>query len=557
MLIQLLAGVVLTLNLSTAHADPCPDWTAEQAAQQLMQLRHHVAQWDDHYHRLGISLVADEVYDQSRQRLQQLQRCFALEPTDNPLATARGSVAHPIAHTGVDKLSDDRAVARWMDGKQNLWIQPKVDGVAVSLTFRQGRLVSLLSRGDGVMGHDWSRHIPALSGITRHLPNPLNLTLQGELYWRLDNHVQATAGGLNARSSVAGLLARKALTDAQGGAIGLFVWDWPQGPSSQAERLRQLAEFGFVDSQAYSVAIDTFDQAAHCRQHWYRSPLPFATDGVILRQDQRPAAERWQANAPYWIAAWKYPFRHALAEVREVRFRVGRTGRITPMLHVQPLVLDDRRVSVVSLGSLARWQALDIRPGDQVSVSLAGLTIPRFDSVVQRSLVRVPVKPPEAGQHHALSCWQDTAPCRQQFIARLNWLSGKQGLGMPGLGAGTWAQLVENGLVGNLDDWLAISREQLLAVPGIGAKRADRLLAAFAEARQQPFNRWLRALGVPAPTRLEMEPGWQNLASRTTRQWLAEPSVGPGRAEQLRAFFQHDEVQLLADQLRLHAIKGF
>ena len=163
--------------------------------------------------------------------------------------------------------------------------------------------------------------------------------------------MQAHEGSVNARATVAGLLARKRLAREQGAAIALFVWDWPQGPSDQGERVAQLAALGFPDSQRYSVAISSAGEAAHWREHWYRSALPFATDGVILRQNTRPSAERWQTNAPYWIAAWKYPYARALAEVRDVRFRIGRTGRITPVLKLQPVRLDDRLVTQVSLGS--------------------------------------------------------------------------------------------------------------------------------------------------------------------------------------------------------------
>lgn len=110
--------------------------------------------------------------------------------------------------------------------------------------------------------------------------------------------MQAQAGSVNARGSVAGLLARKQLDTDQGASIGLFVWDWPQGPQSQEARLEQLAAMGFVDSQRYSIAIDSPEQAAEMRLRWYRSALPFATDGVILRQGRRPPAERWQAKPP-------------------------------------------------------------------------------------------------------------------------------------------------------------------------------------------------------------------------------------------------------------------
>ncbi|WP_079229969.1 NAD-dependent DNA ligase LigB [Pseudomonas putida] len=540
-----------------AQAAGCPSWSAERARAEVTSLRATVRQWDDHYHRLGASLVPDEVYDQSRQRLLHLQGCFALEGELDSLASARGPIAHPIRHTGVDKLPDEQAVTKWMDGKTGVWLQPKIDGVAVTLVYRKGRLVQLLSRGDGTQGHDWSRHIDALEGITRHLPSPLDLTLQGELYMRLAEHVQAQAGSVNARATVAGLLARKQLGHEQGAAIALFVWDWPHGPSDQGERVAQLATLGFPDSQRFSVAINSADEAAHWRLHWYRTALPFATDGVILRQNSRPSAERWQANAPYWIAAWKYPFSQALTEVRDVHFRIGRTGRITPILKLQPVQLDDRRIAQVSLGSLARWQALDISPGDQVAISLAGLTIPRFEQVVHRATERRTVTTPALDQYGPLTCWQAGEQCEEQFVARLTWLSGKQGLAMPGTGPATWRRLVQAGLVTSLADWLALDAERLAELPGISETSARRLQRSFEAGRSRPFAQWISGLGVPIPRNSPLEGDWSALARRSSAQWQALPGIGASRASQLQAFFAEQPVQALAQQLSESGIEGF
>ena len=552
--LMLLFLLVLSFN---AHAAGCPNWSAERARAEVTALRERVSQWDDHYHRLGESLVPDEVYDQSRQRLLHLQACFALESELDSLASARGPIAHPIRHTGVDKLSSEQAVSQWMAGKTGVWLQPKVDGVAVSLVYRQGRLVQLLSRGDGTHGHDWSRHIEVLEGIHRQLPSAMDLVLQGELYMRLDDHVQAQAGSVNARATVAGLLARKQLDRDLGAGIALFVWDWPQGPSDQGERMARLAELGFADSQRFSVAINSADEVAHWRLHWYRTALPFATDGVILRQNARPFAERWQSNAPYWIAAWKYPFTQALAEVRDVHFRIGRTGRITPILKLQPVQLDDRRIGQVSLGSLARWQALDIRPGDQVAISLAGLTIPRFEQVVHRATERYTVPVPALDQYNTLSCWQASEHCDEQFIARLTWLSGKQGLDMPGTGPGTWRRLVEGGLVTSLADWLALDAERLAQLPGISDTRARGLQRSFETGRTRPFAQWVSGLGVPAPRNLPLEGNWATLVERSAAQWQALPGIGATRASQLQSFFAAEHVQALAQQLSESGIEGF
>ncbi|MDD2060050.1 NAD-dependent DNA ligase LigB [Pseudomonas sp. GD03860] len=556
---KLLCTLLLLPWLACAHAQTCPQWPVAQAQAEIRNLQQTLTDWDDHYHRQGVSPIADELYDQSRARLAHWRSCFPATRTaaDNPLQTANGPLPHPIAHTGLAKLADQQAVASWMQGKHDLWIQPKVDGVAVTLVYQAGQLVGLISRGDGRDGHDWSRHIPMLSGVNRQLPRPLDLVLQGELYWRLDAHVQADAGSRNARGNVAGLLARKQLDPQQGAVIGLFVWAWPQGPATQQERLAGLSALGFTDTEQYSEPIQHVEEAAKWREHWYRTPLPFASDGVVLRQGQRPDGARWQAREPYWIAAWKYPFAQALAQVRAVQFNIGRTGRITPVLQIEPVQLDDRRIRQVSAGSFQQWQHLDIRPGDQVAISLAGLTIPRLDQVVHRSMLRPAIDVPDPAQHHSLSCWQPSDTCRGQFIARLDWLSGKQGLAMKGVGPGTWARLVDSGLVENLADWLHITDEDLLQVPGLAERSRQQLLFTFQQARQQPFGRWLRALGVPAPSALELEAPWAGLAQRDAAQWLVEPGVGQGRSAQLLAFFRSPDVQMMAEQLHQHAIEGF
>lgn len=550
---------VMTLLSATVSAQSCPDWPSGKARDEIAALQAQVAGWDDSYHRQGASLVADELYDQSVQRLAQLKACFAASglPEADPLKTATGLHAHPVSHTGVHKLPDEAAVQGWLKGKTDLWIQPKVDGVAVTLIYEGGTLVKAISRGDGLMGQDWSAHAFHIGAIPRTLPVQQSVVLQGELYWRLTDHVQARAGSLNARSKVAGLLARTAITEAEGAQIGLFVWDWPQGPADMRERLSSLRTMGFDDAVTLSEPFERFEQARAWRTHWYESPLPFATDGVILRQGHRPPAERWQAKAPYWIAAWKYPFAQVLGDVRKVHFNVGRSGKITPVLEIAPVQLDDRKVTRVSVSSLKRWQSMDIRPGDQVAISLAGLTIPRLDGVVTRSTERVSMIVPQAADYHALSCWQPTEGCESQFRERLKWLSGKKGLAMSGVGPGTWDRLISAGAIEGLLDWLRLDSAQLVNIPGISEQSSAKLLNSFQGAREQSFEVWLKAIGLPPTAGASLGDSWSALSARSADQWQAEPGIGPGRAKQLTAFFQHPHVQALATQLREQGIQGF
>lgn len=550
-------GFLLIAFCLTTHAAECPNWLAARALDEVTSLQKQIDLWDDSYHREGRSLVADELYDQSRVRLTEWRTCFALGQSAEPLRTAGGTIAHPIAHTGLEKLHEGRAVEAWLKGRSDVWIQPKIDGVAVTLIYRKGLLTQAISRGDGINGQDWTTSARQIAAIPQRLPQPQDLLLQGELYWRLTDHVQAQAGSLHARATVAGLMARKKLSTEHAAGIGLFVWDWPQGPASLPTRVAALDELGFPSSEPYSHSIKVFADAERWRDHWYRSPLPFASDGIVLRQGQRPLAERWQAKPPYWSVAWKYPFAQALAEVRKVHFNIGRTGRITPVLELIPVMLDDRQIKRVSVSSLQRWEMLDVRPGDQVAISLAGLTIPRLDGVMLRSTERAELSVPLAEDFHHLSCWQTTPGCESQFLARLTWLSGKQGLALPHVGPGTWAKLFETGRLNGLLDWLTLDAQELANINGFGERSSARLLNSFNSARQRPFARWLKALGLPPTGQARLANSWQELAQRSTEQWQAEPGIGPGRAAQLSAFFRDPQVLALSETLRVAGIDGF
>jgi DNA ligase (NAD+) len=541
------------------HAS-CPDWPPARARQELLALHDRLDGWNHAYRVDGASPVDDAVYDQALQRFEQWRRCFPAQAPAAPshLGDAGGRVTSPVAQTGLAKLPDAAALAQWMHARadQDLWVQPKADGVAVTLLYVDGRLRQASSRGDGLHGSDWTAQAQRIAAIPKQLPHaPARVVLQGELVWRLPGHVQATAGALNARSAVAAAMTREELGDAAA-RIGLFVWDWPSGPPGMPARLAGLQAMGLADSVRYTQPVASLAEVEHWREQWYRHAMPFAADGTVVRQGRRPAAATWRAAPPEWAVAWKYPAASALAEVRAVEFTVGRSGRITPVLQLEPVQLDDHRVQRVSVGSLRRWRELDIRSGDQVEVVLAGLTIPRLQSVAWRTRQRAPVTPPDPSSHGPLTCWQATPGCEQQFLARLVWLGGDHGLRLEGLGEGTWRALVDAGLVRHLLDWMSLAPDQLAAVPGLGTNRAAALARVFADARERPFTRWLQALGVPA-REAAGSVDWTALSARGVDDWRKREGIGAGRANELVAFFGCAEVREQAARLHAAGVQGF
>jgi DNA ligase (NAD+) len=321
-------------------------------------------------------------------------------------------------------------------------------------------------------------------------------------------------------------------------------------------RLAGLAAMGLHDSVAYTQPVATLDEVKRWRERWYRQPMPFAADGTVLRQGHRPPASRWQAEPPDWAVAWKYPAASALAEVRAVDFTVGRSGRITPVLELEPVMLDDHRVQRVSVGSLQRWRKLDIRPGDQVEIALAGLTIPRLESVVWRAQQRAEVHAPNPAEHDDTSCWRVAPGCEQQFLARLRFLSGREGLQLRGVGEDVWPALVDAGLIHELLDWMRLTPAQLASVPAIGAHRAAALAQAFAQARERSFEHWLHGLGMPGSGDVALA-DWTSVSRMSKADWLAIDGIGASHATRLVAFFAVPAVQAQAARLHAQGVAGF
>ena len=551
-------STLLIAPLTMAH---CPPWTTEQAQQEISTLRQRIAAWDRSYHRDVTSPIADELYDQAREQLQTWQQCFVdahtAEPATTALKSARGQLDLPFSQTGLRKLSES-ALKQWMQQREDLWVQPKVDGVAVTLVYSAGQLTQMLSRGNGLVGQNWLAHAQVIQAVPQQLATQYTtVTLQGELYLKQPQHIQQQGGGSDARSHVAGLLNRRALSAAEGESIGVFIWEWPDGPATMLERLQELQAWGFSHSSTYSQPVTTFNEAKQWRDHWYSSPLPFASDGVVIKQSQRSINHPRSAYPPFWAVALKYPLQQVLTSVTDVTFNIGRTGRVTPIAHLQAVNLDNKTIRKVSLGSLNRLQKLELSKGDHVAIALSGHAVPQLKEVVWRSPQRQIIAIPNATNYHTLSCWQASAQCQQQFLARLTWLGDKKTLNMRGIGSHTWQALIDAQRISQITDWLALSAEDLADIPSFAKKRSAQTAQAFAQAKQQPFKLWLKALGAPPAIRLKPADTWRLLAELTEHDWQQQRYLSRNQAQQAYAFFQHAEVRAIAANLQQYAIDGF
>lgn len=537
----------------------CPAWSPARAQEEISRLQQQIKQWDDDYWKEGKSEVEDGIYDQLSARLTQWQRCFGNETRDVMMPPLNGAVIHPVAHTGVRKMADKIALSLWMRERSDLWVQPKVDGVAVTLVYRDGKLNKAISRGNGLKGEDWTQKVRLISAVPQTASGPLaNSTLQGEIFLKREGHIQQQMGGINARAKVAGLMMRQDDSDTLN-SLGVFVWAWPDGPQLMTDRLKELTTAGFTLTQTYTRAVKNADEVARVRNAWWKAKLPFVTDGVVVRAAKEPESRYWLPGQAEWLVAWKYQPVAQVAEVKAIQFAVGKSGKISVVASLAPVMLDDKKVQRVNIGSVRRWQEWDIAPGDQILVSLAGQGIPRIDDVVWRGAERTKPTPPE-NRFNSLTCYFASDVCQEQFISRLVWLGSKQVLGLDGIGEAGWRALHQTHRFEHIFSWLLLTPEQLQNTPGIAKSKSAQLWHQFNLARQQPFTRWVMAMGIPltrAALNASDERSWSQLLLSTEQFWQQLPGTGSGRARQVIEWKENAQIKKLGSWLAAQQITGF
>lgn len=342
-------------------------------------------------------------------------------------------------------------------------------------------------------------------------------------------------------------------------SLGVFVWAWPDGPQLMTDRLKELATAGFTLTQTYTRAVKNADEVARVRNAWWKAKLPFVTDGVVVRAAKEPESRHWLPGQAEWLVAWKYQPVAQVAEVKTIQFAVGKSGKISVVASLAPVMLDDKKVQRVNIGSVRRWQEWDIAPGDQILVSLAGQGIPRIDDVVWRGAERTKPTPPE-NRFNSLTCYFASDVCQEQFISRLVWLGSKQVLGLDGIGEAGWRALHQTHRFEHIFSWLLLTPEQLQNTPGIAKSKSAQLWHQFNLARKQPFTRWVMAMGIPltrAALNASDERSWSQLLLSLEQFWQQLPGTGSGRARQVIEWKENAQIKKLGSWLAAQQITGF
>ena len=519
------------------------------------ELRELIRYHNERYHTFDTPEIPDAEYDALFRELQELEAARPeLKTEDSPTGAtgARGlglfqEVRHRVPMMSLDNAFEETELRAWAERLRRqvpdleldrlaFSCEPKVDGVAMSLTYEKGRFVQAATRGDGVSGEDVTANVATVKSVPHTLreaagPYPDLLEVRGEIYMPLAdfaamNTRQEAAGEklfVNPRNSAAGSLRQKdpamtaarplsfwayAVGDVEGAAK---VGTWPA--ATQTATLALLARAGLpVSPDARSVAgigavVDRCRQLAEARHD-----LAYEIDGVVTKVDDLTMHQLLgaTARAPRWAIAFKFPPEERTTKLLSIEVTIGRTGRATPQGHLEPVFVGGSTVAVATLYNEDQVHVKDVRPGDVVIVRKAGDVIPEIvGPVLKGPGVPARRKPTWKFPHTCPSCHEplvrlpgesDTyctnIDCPEQRVQRIAHYASRSAMDIEGLGEERVVQLVDAGLIVDPADLYQLSVEKLVALERFAEISAANLVAAIAASTAQPLSRLLVALGI-------------------------------------------------------------
>ena len=461
----------------------------------------------------------------------------------------------------------------------------KFDGTAISLTYEGGQLVQALTRGDGVEGDDVTANVRTIRSVPLRLRGegwPALFEIRGEIlmpyasFDRLNAEREANGEPLfaNPRNAAAGTLKQQAsaVVARRGLDCTLYQLAGDNLPfTTHWESLAKAREWGFKVSEHMRICHDTA-QIDEFIAYWdeARRQLPFPTDGVVIKVNDFAVRRQlgFTAKAPKWAVAYKFKAEQALTRLESISFQVGRTGAVTPVANLEPVLLAGTTVRRATLHNAEQMALLDIRPGDMVYVEKGGEIIPKITGVelAQRPADSLPFRYidrcPECGtplvryEGEAKHYCPNQSGCRPQIIGRIIHFIRRKALDIEGLGEETVELLYENGLVRDVADLYDLRAEQLAPLPRLGEKSADNIIRSVERSKAVPFQRVLFGLGirfVGETTAKYLAEHFRSLDAvmRATREELVEADEVGGRiADAIIEYFAEEDNLRIIRRLR-------
>ncbi len=571
----------------------------------LDALRHEIRRHDELYFRQARPEIADTDYDALKRELAGLEAHHPeLAAADSPTRQVGDdrlegfeTYRHRQPMRSLDNTYSEAELRAFdqrlrklfaipADGGLAYVVEPKIDGIAVSTTYEKGRLMRVVTRGDGVQGDDITanaRTIKSLPAALAGKAHPDVIEIRGEIFMSLGEFRRINAArqeaGLetyaNPRNLTAGTV--KLHDSAEVARRRLEIVLYGRGFCSEAELVPTQSAFQGLLRTWQLPTVEKFWSTTGIDATWaaineldgMRSQFAYATDGAVVKLDafaqQREAGAT--SKAPRWAIAYKFAAERSETKLHAITVQVGRTGVLTPVAELEPVFLAGTTVSRATLHNEDEIARKDIRIGDFVLVEKAGEIIPAVVGVNHEK--RAPDSEPFEFPHHCPECgtpvfklpdevaWRcPNIECPAQVRRRIEHFASKGAMDIDGLGEAVVDQLVTRGLIKTLPDLYRLRSEQLTALDKFGEKSAQNLVGAIAASRGAELWRLIHGLGIPgigASTAKDLAThfrGMNALAVAPEDELLRIPGVGEKTVMAIRAFFNEPANRILIDALR-------
>jgi DNA ligase (NAD+) len=523
--------------------------TAQARAEEL---KGHIARADHRYYVLDDPELTDADYDALVRELQAIEAEFpALRTPDSPTARVAGTPSEkfrPVTHrvpmlslsnafSHEELVEFDTRVHRVLGPDDFAYVcEPKLDGLAVELTYVDGQLVEGATRGDGTVGEDVTanlRTIRVVPLVLRRPPAgtqtpsiPSRVEVRGEVFLRRADFARLNARReqegeplyVNPRNTAAGSLRQLDPSITASRPLSFFAyelggWGEEAGPppfARHSEKLAWLEAVGFpVNPENRTVTGLQGVRAAYADFLARRHSLAYEVDGMVVKVDAEDARRRLGqvSKSPRWAVAYKFQPEEARTKVESIEVNVGRTGALTPVAFLTPVQVGGVTVSRATLHNPLELKRKDVRVGDQVFVRRAGDVIPEIVKVIDsvRTGAEVPYVFPDRCPACGSAAMMDEdgailrctgLDCPAQLQARLQHFASRGGMDIEGLGDKLAAQLVESGLVKRAADLYRLDLQTLGGLERMGEKSAQNFLDALERSKHPPLRRFLYALGI-------------------------------------------------------------
>ncbi len=464
-------------------------------------------------------------------------------------------------------------------------VEPKIDGLSVSLRYEQGVLVQGATRGDGVMGEDVTANIKTIFDIPLTLPEPLDLVVRGEVYMpravferhNAKREAEGIAPLANPRNAAAGSLRQLDPKITAERALSIFVFNFQEGdlyldghaPATHEETLNRLSALGFSVLEKRTVASAYEDIIAHIDALGnMRDDLAYDIDGVVVKlnvlSDRVTMGEG--TNTPKWAVAYKFPPEQKITRLESVTVAVGRTGVLTPTANLAPVRLAGTTVSRATLHNLDFIRERDIHIGDWVTVQKAGDIIPEVVAAHKNRRdgsekpFFMPAVCPSCGEpvfreegETAVRC--TNAACPAQLSRGIEHFASKDAMDIDGLGPQIVEALIREGLIRDAADLYTLSAEPIAKMERMGEKSAQNLMLAIEKSKSAGLERLLYSLGIRnigavAATALAARYGTLDAVMNATAEELCTiPDFGEITALCVVNFFSHEQNRALCRRL--------